>query len=203
MVGGISHIPVQTAFINGGIVSFPLTLSGYLPFRWGPCVTLFIVLCRWLWRTMAVWSLGPALCVCVCVNPHLSVGSAVLRCQERLCDLCVTEGVFHRSEWEPQGERHILCICLWVHACGLWNFIIKRVKTTHCVCFNMSVYWLLPQGWHSQVTVLLKNVIVPVISFFFYTLAQSSCKGCAAITAMTCGHWLISFKGQTTSYQTC
>lgn len=103
-----------------------------------------------------------SVCVCVCENPHLSIGSAVLRCQERLCDLCVTEGVFHRSEWEPQGERHILCICLWVHVCGLWNFIIKPVKTTHCVCFNMSV-WLLPQGWHSQVTVLLKNVIVPVI----------------------------------------
>lgn len=73
MVGCISYIPVQIACINGGIVSFPLTLSGYLPFRWGPCVTLFIVLCRWLWRTMAVWSLGPALYVRVCVCESASL----------------------------------------------------------------------------------------------------------------------------------
>lgn len=32
----------------------------------------------------------------------------------------------------------------------------KRVKTTHCVCFNVSL-WLLLQGWHSQVTSYLET----------------------------------------------
>lgn len=32
----------------------------------------------------------------------------------------------------------------------------KRVKTTHCICFNVSL-WLLLQGWHSQVTSYLET----------------------------------------------
>ena len=97
--------------------SLPLTLSGYLPFHGGPFVTLFIVLFGWLWRTMAVWSLGRH---SACVNLRLSIGSAVLRCQERLCDLCATEGGFHRWESEPQREGFILCqrVCWWVCVCA-------------------------------------------------------------------------------------
>lgn len=81
-----------------------LTVSGYLPFHRGPRVTLFIVFFGWLWRTMAVWSLGRH---SACVNLHLSIGSPVLLCQEGLCDLCVTEGAFHRWASEPGEEGFI------------------------------------------------------------------------------------------------
>lgn len=136
--------------------SLPVTLSGYLPFHRGPCVTPFIVLFGWLWRTMAVWSLGRH---SACVNLHLSIGSSVLRCQERLCDLCVTEGGFHRWKSELQEEGFILCECMRAWVCVCMQPVefdrTKQVKTTHCVCFNVSS-WLAPQGCHSQETMHLE-----------------------------------------------
>lgn len=122
--------PLSLCFCLSSSLTLPLTLCGYLPFHRGPCVTLFIVLFGWLWRTMAVWSLGRH---SECVNLHLSIGSAVLRCQERLCDLCVTEGGFHHWESEPQGEGFILCECACVRARGRWNFIEPSELKQHIV----------------------------------------------------------------------
>lgn len=68
---------------------------------------------------MVVWSLGQH---SARVNLRLSIGSAVVRCQERLRDLCVTEGVFHPWESEPQGES-LYCAdaCECMHeTCGIW-----------------------------------------------------------------------------------
>ena len=146
-------------------LTLPLTRSGYLPFHRGPCVTLFIVLFGWLWRTMAVWSLGWH---SACVNLHLSIGSAVLRCQERLCDLCVTEGGFHR--WEPQGERFALCERTCARTRPMEFYRGERVKTTHCVCFNVSS-WLSLQGCHSQVASHSETAGPTRNQFFFYTFA--------------------------------
>lgn len=64
----------------------------------------------------------------VCVNLHLSIGSAVLRCQERLRDLCVTEGVFH--PWESASRRGLI-----LSACTrpVEFDRSKQVKTAHGV----------------------------------------------------------------------
>lgn len=85
-------------------------------------------------------SLDPWPALGVCVNLHLSIGSAVLRCQERLCDLCVTEGVFHRWELEPQGEGLILCERSWVRVRGLWNFIEASELKQHIASVLMWAY---------------------------------------------------------------
>lgn len=133
-------------------------------------MTLFIVLFGWLWRTMAVWILDRH---SVCANLHLSIGSAVLRCQERLCDLCVTEGVFHRWELEPEGEGLILCECSWARTHGLWNFIEASELKQHIVSVLMWAYDSchrtdIPKWPHTWIL-----LIVSVISFLHISMSDS------------------------------
>lgn len=100
---------------------FP-SASGNWPLCW-PHVTLLTVLFGWPRRTVAIR---------LAANLRLSIGSAVLRYQERLHDLCVTEGVFHR--WESASRRGlVLCGRLWVHARPVEFYRSKQVKTAHGV----------------------------------------------------------------------
>lgn len=103
--------------------------SGDLPFCC-PHVTLRTVLFRWLWRTGGVepWS---------ALGLRLSIGSAVLRYHERLHDLCVTEGVFHPWESEPQGEG---LYCADACACTrpVEFYRRKQVKTARGVSLFLS-----------------------------------------------------------------
>lgn len=99
-----AHPDNRTLYSEGPTSMFrtfrPLEESGDVAFRW-PHVTLLAVFFGRRWRTVALRSFGRH---SLCANLRLSIGSAVLRYQAGLHDLCVTEGVFHPWGSQPQGE---------------------------------------------------------------------------------------------------
>lgn len=133
-----------------------LTPSGYLPFHRGPCVTLFIVFFGWLWRTIAVWSLGlQSVCVWICIFPLGVVSSCVKRGYAIYVSL---KGLSTAQSQSLKNRGFMFCVC--VPACvgsqPVEFYRTKQVKTTHCVCFNVSS-WPSLQGCHSQVSTRLET----------------------------------------------
>lgn len=146
---------------------------------------------------MAVWSLGRHSRVWICIFPLGVLCSDVKRGYVIYVWL---KGV-STAESQSFKKRGLYCVNLYVCVLSVEFDRTKQVKTTHCVCFNVSS-WLAPQGCHSQETMHLETAGRTHNQIFTHLNWAAVEWHCCRDKLMPNRRWLISLESWNASHQT-